>query len=137
MACFLVPAAEAAIMSMAAKKMKENEKEEAVQVSLTEGTVEEATKIRFSTKLGWLNKMLLGGSALLAFEHVWHGEVIPVFPFLTAVKAGEAAGMLKEMGTVGVLMTVVVTGVWGIMVAVSSAMEKKAIADAEAVREEA
>ena len=45
--------------------------------------------------------------------------------------------MLKEMGTVGVLMTVVVTGVWGIMVAVSSAMERKAIADAEAVREEA
>lgn len=136
MACFLVPAAEAAITSVAAKKMKENEKEEAVQVSLSEGMVE-ATKIKFSTKLGWLNKMLLGGSALLAFEHVWHGEVIPVFPFLTAVKAGEAAGMLKEMGTVGVLMTVVVTGVWGIMVAVSSAMEKKAIADAEAVREEA
>lgn len=136
MACFLVPAAEAAITSMAAKKMKENEKEEAVQVSLSEGMVE-ATKIKFSTKIGWLNKMLLGGSALLAFEHVWHGEVIPVFPFLTAVKAGEAAGMLKEMGTVGVLMTVVVTSVWGIMVAVSSAMEKKAIADAEAVREEA
>ena len=130
MACFLVPAAEAAITSVAAKKMKENEKEESVQVSLTEGKVEEATKIKFSTKLGWLNKMLLGGSALLAFEHVWH-------PFLTAVKAGEAAGMLKEMGTVGVLMTVVVTGVWGIMVAVSSAMERKAIADAEAVREEA
>ena len=80
--------------------------------------------------------MLIGGSTLLAFEHVWHGEVIPVFPFLTAVKAGETAGMLKEMGTVGVLMTVVVTGVWGIMVAVSSAMEKKAIVDAEAVREE-
>lgn len=136
MACFLVPAAEAAITSVAAKKIKENEKEEAVQVSLSEGTVE-ATKIKFSTKLGWLNKMLLGGSALLAFEHVWHGEVIPVFPFLTAVKAGETAGMLKEMGTVGVLMTVVVTSVWGIMVAVSSAMEKKAIADAEAVREEA
>ena len=136
MACFLVPAAEAAIASVAAKKIKENEKEEAVQVSLSEGTVE-ATKIKFSTKLGWLNKMLLGGSALLAFEHVWHGEVIPVFPFLTAVKAGATAGMLKEMGTVGVLMTVVVTGVWGIMVAVSSAMEKKAIADAEAVREEA
>ena len=42
MACFLVPAAEAAITSVAAKQMKENEKEEAVQVSLTEGTVEEA-----------------------------------------------------------------------------------------------
>ena len=59
MACFLVPAAEAAITSVAAKKMKENEKEESVQVSLTEGKVEEATKIKFSTKLGWLNKMLL------------------------------------------------------------------------------
>ena len=25
--------------------------------------------------------------------------MIPVFPFLTAVKAGEAVGMLKEMGS--------------------------------------
>jgi len=34
--------------------------------------------------LGWLTNMLWGGSLLLAFEHVWHGEETPWFPFLTA-----------------------------------------------------
>jgi hypothetical protein len=70
--------------------------------------------------------MLWGGSALLAFEHVWHGEVVPFFPFLTAVKDGEAAGMLHEMATAGVGMALLVTAVWGLMVAVSSFMEKHA-----------
>lgn len=79
----------------------------------------------FSVKLGWLNKMLWGGSALLAFEHVWHGEVVPFFPFLTAVKDGNAAEMLHEMGTAGVSMAVLVTAVWGVMVAVSSFIEKR------------
>ena len=137
MACFLVPAAEAVITTVATKMVKSNEKEESVKVSFADGTLEEATKIKFSTKLGWLNKMLWGGSALLAFEHLWHGEVVPFFPFLTAVKTGEVAGMLQEMSTVGVLMAVLVTSVWGIMLAVSSVMEKNAISDVEAVKEEA
>lgn len=137
MGCFIVPAAEAVITTVATKMMKSNEKEESVKVSFADGTLEEATKIKFSTKLGWLNKMLWGGSALLAFEHLWHGEVVPFFPFLTAVKTGEVAGMLQEMSTVGVLMAVLVTSVWGIMLAVSSVMEKNAISDVEAVKEEA
>lgn len=137
MGCFIVPAAEAVITTVATKMVKSNEKEESVNVSFADGTLEEATKIKFSTKLGWLNKMLWGGSALLAFEHLWHGEVVPFFPFLTAVKTGEVAGMLQEMSTVGVLMAVLVTSVWGIMLAVSSVMEKNAISDVEAVKEEA
>lgn len=137
MGCFIVPAAEAVITTVATKMVKSNEKEESVKVSFANGTLEEATKIKFSTKLGWLNKMLWGGSALLAFEHLWHGEVVPFFPFLTAVKTGEVAGMLQEMSTVGVLMAVLVTSVWGIMLAVSSVMEKNAISDVEAVKEEA
>ncbi len=137
MGCFIVPAAEAVITTVATKMVKSNEKEESVKVSFADGTLEEATKIKFSTKLGWLNKMLWGGSALLAFEHLWHGEVVPFFPFLTAVKTGEVAGMLQEMSTVGVLMAVLVTSVWGIMLAVSSVMEKNAISDVEAVKEEA
>ena len=69
--------------------------------------------------------MLWGGSALLAFEHVWHGEVVPFFPFLTAAKDPEAfSEMLHEMSTVGVSMAVVVTLVWGAMVGVSTALEK-------------
>ena len=69
--------------------------------------------------------MLWGGSALLAFEHLWHGEVIPTFPFLTAVRNGETADMLAEMGTAGVGMAVLVTLIWGGMVVASSVMEKR------------
>ena len=135
MACFLVPAAEAVITTVAAKVMKSKEREETVKISLADGTVADAAKIRFSTKLGWLNKLLWGGSALLAFEHVWHGEVTPFFPFLTAVENGETAGMLAEMGSAGVLMAVLVTAVWAGMVVVSSAMEKRALSAPELVQE--
>ncbi len=117
MACFLVPAAEAVITTVAEKVISSGEKEE-------------TGKVRFSTKLGWLNKMLWGGSALLAFEHLWHGEVVPFFPFLTAVENGETADMLAEMGSVGVTMAVLVTAVWGGMVAVSSVIEKRPDKDA-------
>ena len=126
MACFLVPAAEAIVTTVAAKVIKSKEKEESVKLSLSDGSVQEVTKIKFSTKLGWLNKLLWGGSALLAFEHLWHGEVVPFFPFLTAVENGETAEMLAEMGSAGVMMAVLVTAVWVGMLAVSSIMEKRA-----------
>ena len=112
MACFTVPAAEAIITTIAGKIIKAKE-------------IEDSTKISWSTKIGWLNKMLWGGSALLAFEHVWHGEVVPFFPFLTAVKDGEASEMLHEMATAGVCMALLVTAAWGIMVGVVSMIEKK------------
>lgn len=131
MACFVVPAAEAVITTVATKVIKSKEIDETVNVSFADGTIEETSKIKFSTKLGWLNKLLWGGSALLAFEHVWHGEVVPFFPFLTAVQNGETSEMLAEMGTAGVMMAVIVTAVWGCMVAVSSSVEKKAINEAE------
>lgn len=135
MACFLVPAAEAVITTVAAKVMKSKEKEETVKVSFADGMVEDAAKIKFSTKLGWLNKLLWGGSALLAFEHVWHGEVVPFFPFLTAVETGETAEMLAEMGSAGVTMAVLVTAVWVGMLAVSSAVEKRALHAPELAQE--
>ena len=114
MACFTVPAAEAIITTIAGKIIKNKE--------IKAG---EHPKVLFSTKIGWLNKMLWGGSALLAFEHVWHGEVVPFFPFLTAVENGEAAEMLHEMATAGVSMALLVTAVWGIMVGVSTLIEKR------------
>ena len=126
MACFLVPAAEAVITTAAAKAVRSSEKHEETGFSV-HGTAEEAVRIPFSEKLGWLNRMLWGGSALLAFEHVWHGEVVPFFPFLTAVENGETAGMLAEMGSTGVMMAVTVTAVWGCMLAVSSVIEKRAL----------
>ncbi|MGN1451657.1 MAG: hypothetical protein ACI4XQ_06135, partial [Eubacteriales bacterium] len=123
--------------TVAAKVIKSREKDKAVKVTLSDGTVQEAAKIRFSTKLGWLNKLLWGGSALLAFEHVWHGEVVPFFPFLTAVESGETAEMLAEMGSAGVMMAVIVTAVWGGMLAVSSAAEKRALRTPKLTEEEA
>ena len=122
MACFTVPAAEAIITTIAEKIIKARE---AKGLTKKPEAGDEIQKIKFSTKLGWLNNMLWGGSALLAFEHVWHGEVVPFFPFLTAVSDGNAAEMLHEMATAGVSMAVLVTAVWGIMVGVSTIFEKR------------
>ena len=132
MACFLVPAAEAVVTTVATKVIKTKEEKEVVGHSS-----EENTKIHFSTKLGWLNKLLWGGSALLAFEHVWHGEVVPFFPFLTAVETGEVSEMLTEMSTAGVMMAVIVTAVWAGMLALSSSIEKKSQDELVTAKEEA
>ena len=128
MACFLVYATEAVLVTVVKKAIESKEKApEEIQVKFEGNTLEKGTKIRFTEKLKWLGNMLWGGSALLAFEHVWHGEVVPWFPFLTAASdPADAAEMLHEMSTVGVSMAVLVTGVWGIMVWVSSVMEKNA-----------
>ncbi len=135
MACFLVPAAEAVVTTLAAKLLKSREKARNVEIRLPDGSVETATRIPFSTKLGWLNKLLWGGSALLAFEHVWHGEVVPFFPFLTAVRDGETSEMLAEMGSAGVMMAALVTVVWFGMLAVSAMVEKRALANSKLVEE--
>ena len=126
MACFTVPAAEAIITTVAEKIIKSKEKKMALSGAVnTKPESEGSEKISWSTKIGWLNKMLWGGSALLAFEHVWHGEVVPFFPFLTAVKDGNAMEMLHEMATAGVCMALLVTAAWGMMVGVVSMFEKK------------
>ncbi|MCR5503942.1 MAG: hypothetical protein K6F53_13140 [Lachnospiraceae bacterium] len=133
MACFIAPAAEAIVTTIATSVVKKKEKEADAGVVSHEETHDSVSGIRFSEKLGWLNKMLWGGSALLAFEHIWHGEVIPVFPFLTAIKDGEVSGMLAEMGTAGIGMAALVTLVWGGMVFAASRIEKRS---ADAVAEE-
>ena len=109
MACFLVPTTEA-IVTTVIKKVADKKGSDNI----------------FIKKMGWLNNMLWGGSALLAFEHVWHGEVTPGFPFLTAAANPEdAAEMLHEMGTSGVAMAVLVTVAWVVMVLVAQAVSKK------------
>lgn len=115
MGCFIVPATEA-VVTTAIKKAVEKKEDGAKDIG-----------IKFSTKLGWLNKLLWGGSALLAFEHIWHGEVVPFFPFLTAVSNGETKEMLKEMSSVGVLMAVIVTLVWILMAFISNSIENRQI----------
>ena len=108
MACFLVPAAEAVVTTVIRKAVKSKEEKDGRELS-----------VRFSDKLGWLNGMLWGGSGLLAFEHLWHGEISPFFPFLTAADdPGETAEMLTEMATSGTAMAALVTAVWAAAVLV-------------------
>ena len=135
MACFLVSAAEAVITTVATKIIEKKEKEQKdLKISFDGEKVESAVKIPFSRKLKWLNRMLWGGSALLMFEHVWHGEVVPFFPFLTAASNPEdAAEMLHEMATVGVSMAVLVTLVWLGIVGVTALIEKRAEKEAKAL----
>ncbi len=125
MACFVVPAVEAIVTTAVSKVMEKKELKE--EKNGTRPEDEQTSRVPFSRKLKWLNSLLWGGSALLAFEHVWHGEVVPWFPFLTAAENPESTSeMLHEMSTVGVTMAVLVTVVWLAMVAVSSLIEKRA-----------
>ena len=114
MACFVVPTAEAIVTSIVKK---------AAGKAVTE---ENSHKHPFIKRLGWLNNMLWGGSALLAFEHIWHGEVTPWAPFLTgAANTAAASEMIGEMMTSGVAMAALVTVAWAGMVMVSNAIEKR------------
>jgi len=86
---------------------------------------EEPKKIKWSRKLSWLAGLLWGGVFLLAFEHLWHGEVVPFPPFLTAMFSPEDThAMLFEMATVGTAMSAAVTAVWGAVVAFADAKVK-------------
>lgn len=103
MACFLVPVTEAIVTTVAQKILKKSENNK----------VTDNSKISFPEHLSRLNKMLWGGSGLLAFEHLWHGEISPFFPFLTAANDPEdTVEMLHEMATSGSAMAVLVTVVW-------------------------
>ncbi len=124
MACFLVPTAEAVVTTIVSKKAKG-------AVSTAEG----AARHPFLKRINWLNNMLWGGSALLAFEHVWHGEVTPWFPFLTnAANPADAVEMLGEMATSGVAMALLVTTVWVAMATAANVIEKRELKPAPAKR---
>lgn len=128
MACFLVPTTEAVVTTMIGRHLKSKEQAEALKMTPESARLGDAAQERvpFSKKLSWLSNLLWGGALLLAFEHVWHGEVVPWFPFLTAASnPRDAAVMIHEMSTVGVSMAILVTAVWGVMVAVSDAIEKR------------
>lgn len=129
MACLLVPAAEAIVVTAAyAIAKRKEQKIEAPKLAkstdLTGG--ETIEKVSFSKKLSWLMGLLWGGVALLALEHFWHGEIVPFPPFLSAMSnAEDTAAMLHEMATVGVAMTCCVTAVWGAMCAFADAKVKQ------------
>lgn len=101
MACFSVPVASAVAAAAAAKNHKKSANP-------------------FVQRLDWFIKMSLGGGFLLAIEHVYHGEIIFSWPFLTAMKnPADMREMFFEMATSGVAMTSLVFVVWLTMVFVS------------------
>lgn len=129
MACVIVPAIEAVAVTAAAQIIAHQAKKvvkSPLYATGSEITEKANRKLEVSRKLMWLAKLLLGGSFLLIFEHVWHGEIVPWFPFFTAAASPETASvMLHEMMTVGVTMSVLVTLVWSAMLIVSALFEKR------------
>ena len=122
MACFLVSAAEAIVVT-AVEKVEEKKEAKALEA----GEKNETLHIPLSCKLRWLTYMLWGGVILLAFEHLWHGEIVPYPPFLTAMSdPSDAAVMLHEMATVGVCMALLITAVWVVMCIAADAIVRRA-----------
>ena len=131
MACFIVPAAEAAAITIVRRiaESRHYKKYSVTKVSTETVPVKENGILH---KTRWLTNLLWGGSALLAFEHVWHGEVQPWFPFLTAMRDSESTSvMLHEMATNGIGMAALVTGVWIGMLAVNHIQQKKSIQEVQ------
>lgn len=126
MACFLVPTAEAIVTTVAGKVLEKKYQKVEKPHTCDNHITPLDGKLPFYKKLKWLSNLLWGGSVLLAFEHVWHGEVVPYFPFLTAMNNPEDAQvMFHEMSTVGVTMALIVTVAWCGMLAVSKVIESK------------
>lgn len=98
MACFTACVAEA-LVAYGVKKVVAKSNHQKVRV--------------FSGKIQKLINLLLSGSFLLLIEHVWHGEIVPFYPFFTAASGPESTRvMVNEILTVGVAMDVAVTAVW-------------------------
>lgn len=127
MACFIAPAVEAVVMTVVQKHVEKKEAEELrVYTSEEHVSVEPQQKITWARRLKWLNGMLWGGVALLALEHIWHGEIVASFPFLTAVAEGQTMEMLKEIAITGGAMALTITAIWGgVCFAVEKLMAKQ------------
>lgn len=108
MACFLVPLGEAVVLTITKKLVLKKNADSVIKARLSN-----------------LEKMLYGGSFLLAIEHVYHGEVVFYPPFLTALKnPGDTAQMLHEMATIGLSMAVAVPVIWGILTLIEAKISK-------------
>lgn len=131
MACFIAPAAAAVVTTIVQKVVQKKEETSA-------GERAEKTSGKWTQRLRWLNTMLWGGTVLLALEHVWHGELVPWPPFLTAMETSGGVGpMLREIATYGATMTAAVFVIWGVMVWIAVAAERRAgAAKASAVEPE-
>ena len=98
MSCFVVPLAQAVVTSAIRKSNEKNNR---------------SNHSAFARHLPALEKMLWGGSVMLIVDHIINGEVTWRYPFFTALEeAGGLQVMLREMLTVGVPMSLVLTAVW-------------------------
>ena len=110
MACFIVSAATAAVVSVAKHIVANKENKNIVKLDN-----DASSNIKWSKKLSYLELALWGGSFLLLGEHIIHGEITPFFPFITAMSnKNDTIEMLHEMGTVGVLMSLSIILAWSI-----------------------
>lgn len=128
MACFLVGGGEAIVVSAIRAAVKKKEMEKGI-VDAQGNQLTDASEsgICWTRKIGWLMNMLWGGVILPCIEHMWHGEVVPFPPFLTAMNdPSEIPVMLGEMSTVGVGMCAMVTVVWVVAILVADAVVKRA-----------
>lgn len=130
MACFIAPATEAVIVSAVRHTHEKKEKE------LSSQTQEPSFSTYLMSKLQKLSALLWGGSFLLLIEHIWHGEIVPWFPFFTAFKNPDGIlPMLYEIATVGTSMAFTVTMAWLIGVAVCYQRDKKHSFSSQEVKE--
>ena len=134
MACFLVGGAEAIAVTAVKSHVKKTE----VAAGIVDESGEQIadareTGICWTRKLSWLQTMLWGAFALLLVEHIWHGEVVPWAPFLTAMaNPADTIEMFHEMATVGVGMAALVTVVWFVATLVADAVVKRSASSAQA-----
>ena len=120
MACFVAPAAVAIVTTVVRKVVEKKETGAAAQTKRQANAVQG----KWTKRLGWLNTMLWGGVLMLLLDHLISGELVPWWPFLTAVSAGETGTMLREIAVTGGAMTAAVFVAWGIMVLVVEARAK-------------
>ena len=101
MCCFLVPLAQAVATTLYRKSH-----------TATVSDPEAKVLIRH---IPALEKMLWGGTVMLIVDHIINGELTWAFPFFTALtQEGGAGVMLREILTVGVPMSLVLTLVWAV-----------------------
>ena len=119
MACFLVSATVGIGVSVARHIVKHHEKKLELE-GKTQLPEKFGSDIKWSQKLAYLELTLFSGSFVLAIEHILHGEIVPLPPFLTAANnPADAAEMLTEMGTVGVAMLAILLVAWGVGVLIA------------------
>ena len=110
MACFVVPLVQAVATSVYRKR---NSK-----------AVSSPDASPFMRHLPSLEKMLWGGMLMLIVDHIINGELTWRLPFFTALdQVGGGSVMLKEMLTVGVPMSVVLTAAWAVWAIIKSKKE--------------